>query len=179
MTAKLTAKQEQFCHEYLIDLNATQAAIRARYSNKTAGQIGDENLKKPQIAARIQALFKSRLERTQVHGDYVLRRLVEIDKMDIADILGDRGEVLPVRDWPLPWRRTLSGFDVSEMWDGSGDEREMTGLLKKIKWPDKLRNLELLGEHVAVGAFKETIDHNHKGVIGTIKRRIVDAPSRT
>ncbi|GAB3287837.1 terminase small subunit [Parahaliea aestuarii] len=55
----------------------------------------------------------------------------------------------------------------------------MTGLLKKIKWPDKLRNLELLGKHVAVGAFRETIDHNHRGKVKTITRRIVDAAGST
>jgi phage terminase small subunit len=46
-------------------------------------------------------------------------------------------------------------MDLSELWEGSGDERQMIGLLKKIKWPDKVKNLELLGKHVDVQAFKE------------------------
>lgn len=55
-TRGLTAKQDKFCREYVIDLNATQAAIRAGYSQKTAGQIGHENLKKPEILARVREI---------------------------------------------------------------------------------------------------------------------------
>jgi len=69
---KLTAKQESFVAEYLIDLNATQAAIRAGYSEKTAYSIGQENLTKPEIAAAVAAAQAERSERTEVTQDYVL-----------------------------------------------------------------------------------------------------------
>lgn len=72
---KLTAKQAVFVREYLIDLNATQAAIRAGYSGKTAGAIGDENLKKPEIAEAIQAAMDARSERTEITADYVLKSI--------------------------------------------------------------------------------------------------------
>ena len=68
----LTAKQQRFIQEYLIDLNATQAAIRAGYSAKTAGQIGDENLKKPQIARAVRAAVDERAIRTALTADKVL-----------------------------------------------------------------------------------------------------------
>lgn len=71
-------KQEAFVREYLIDLNATQAAIRAGYSAKTAGQIGDENLKKPEIKAAIQEAIKKREKRTRITQDYVLGGLKEV-----------------------------------------------------------------------------------------------------
>lgn len=74
----LTPKQERFCEEYLIDLNATQAAIRAGYSEDTAKQIGCENLTKPDLHARIVELQAARSARVQVDGDWVLRRLIEI-----------------------------------------------------------------------------------------------------
>lgn len=87
----LTGKQQQFVDEYLIDLNATQAAIRAGYSEKTAGQIGDENLKKPQIAQAIQAAMNKRAERTQVDADYVLRTIVDtIERCRQAEPVRDR-----------------------------------------------------------------------------------------
>lgn len=171
---KLTAKQEAFCREYLVDLNATQAAIRAGYSKNTAKATGSENLTKPDIAANIAEMKGKRMERAEINADYVLNRLIEIDEMDIADILDDQCGIKPVKEWPKAWRRTLSGMDVSELWEGSGDEREIAGLLKKIKWPDKLKNLELLGKHIEVNAFKEVVDHNHKGEIRTITRTIVD-----
>ena len=72
----LTPKQEHFVAEYLIDLNATQAAIRAGYSKKTAHVIGPENLGKPIIAAAIARAQGDRTERTNITQDYVLESIV-------------------------------------------------------------------------------------------------------
>lgn len=66
---KLTSKQEQFCREYIIDFNATQAAIRAGYSEKTARNIATENLSKPVISEFIDHLKKETAERTEVSAD--------------------------------------------------------------------------------------------------------------
>jgi len=87
----LTDKQQRFVAEYLIDLNATQAAIRAGYSEKTAGSVGGENLKKPEIAKAIQAAMNHRTERTQVDADYVLRTIVDtIERCKQAEPVRDR-----------------------------------------------------------------------------------------
>ncbi|WP_312740461.1 terminase small subunit [Cedecea neteri] len=151
----LTDKQEMFCREYLIDLNATQAAIRAGYSENTARKIGSENLTKPDIQDRIAELKSQRCELVGIDAAYVLKRLTEIDQMDVLDILMSTGELKPVKDWPKVWRTTLSGMDVMEM----ASEGSTAAMLKKIKWPDKVKNLELLGKHIDVSAFKENIDH--------------------
>lgn len=151
----LTDKQEMFCREYLIDLNATQAAIRAGYSEKTANRTASENMSKPDIQSRIAELKAQRNDLVGINATYVLKRLVEIDQMDVLDILTDSGELKAVRDWPLTWRTTLSGMEVMEM-SGEGNT---AALLKKIKWPDKVKNLELLGKHIDVSAFKEMVDH--------------------
>ncbi|WP_218966792.1 terminase small subunit [Snodgrassella alvi] len=147
----LTDKQQRFVEEYLIDFNATQAAIRAGYSQKTAGSVGHENLRKPEIVAALNKAKQARCERTQIDADYVLSRLVEIDQMDVADILNADGSVLPISQWPKVWRITLSGMDVLTMMD----KEDGQSILKKIKWPDKVKNLELLGKHVTVQAFNE------------------------
>ena len=76
MTA-LRPKQQLFIEEYLIDLNATRAAIRAGYSEKTARQMGTENLSKPVIQAAIQEAFQARSDRTNATQDWVLERLEE------------------------------------------------------------------------------------------------------
>ncbi|MCY9777895.1 terminase small subunit [Proteus mirabilis] len=151
----LTDKQEMFCREYLIDLNATQAAIRAGYSEKTANAQASRLLVNVNIQNRIQELKSNRNERVEVDADYVLKRLVEIDQMDVLDILNESGDLKPVRDWPKAWRTTLSGLDVMSISTG---EEGADALLKKIKWPDKVKNLELLGKHVKVQAFKEQIE---------------------
>lgn len=151
----LTDKQEMFCREYLIDLNATQAAIRAGYSAKTANRTASENLSKPDIQSRIAELKAQRNDLVGINATYVLNRLVEIDQMDVLDILNNSGELKPVAEWPKVWRTTLSGLEVMEM----ASEGSTAALLKKIKWPDKVKNLELLGKHIDVSAFKETVDH--------------------
>ncbi|EJD6087672.1 terminase small subunit [Proteus mirabilis] len=151
----LNDKQEMFCREYLIDLNATQAAIRAGYSEKTANAQASRLLVNVNIQNRIKELKSNRNERVEVDADYVLKRLVEIDQMDVLDILNESGDLKPVKDWPKAWRTTLSGLDVMSI---SAGEDGTDALLKKIKWPDKVKNLELLGKHVKVQAFKDQIE---------------------
>lgn len=82
--SKLTAKQELFCKEYLIDLNATQAAIRAGYSKNTACAIGTENLRKPNIALFIQEAMAERSESTGITADYVLNGIKELTDTLVA-----------------------------------------------------------------------------------------------
>ncbi|EAB7527721.1 TPA: terminase small subunit [Salmonella enterica] len=165
----LTDKQEMFCREYLIDLNATQAAIRAGYSAKTANRTASENMSKPDIQSRIAELKAKRNEDVSINSRYVLARLVEIDQMDVLDILTSTGELKPVAEWPKVWRTTLSGLDVVEM----SSEGNTAALLKKIKWPDKVKNLELLGKHIDVNAFKETVDHKSSDGTMTPKPTII------
>lgn len=171
----LREKQRLFVEEYLIDLNATQAAIRAGYSKRTAGQIGDENLKKPQIAQAIKEAMDARSQRAQINADYVLNRLVEIDQLDVLDIVRDDMSYKPLSEWPKVWRQFIAGFDIAEMFEGVGEDRAMVGLIKKIKWPDKVRNLELLGKHVGVNAFRDQVDVN---VIGSLADDIAQARKR-
>lgn len=157
----LTNKQRRFVEEYLVDLNATQAAIRAGYSERRASEIGYQNLRKPEIAAAVEAAMQARASRTEIDADYVLRRMVEIDQMDVLDIMSDDMQLKPVSQWPKVWRQYLSGFDLAEMFEGRGDDREMVGLLKKVKWPDKVKNLELLGRHF--GMFTDNVALSGKG----------------
>lgn len=76
--AKLTAKQEQFCQEYMIDLNATGAAVRAGYSEKTAGTISNENMQKPAITSRIAELKAERCATTKIDALWVLNQAVKV-----------------------------------------------------------------------------------------------------
>ena len=78
MAKPLTAKQDMFCLEYLIDLNATQAAIRAGYSSNTAKEQGYENLTKPHIQARVAKAMKERSENTKIDAAYVLKMSNEL-----------------------------------------------------------------------------------------------------
>jgi len=173
---KLNAQHEVFAVEYLKDLNATKAAIRAGYSAKTASRKGPDLANDPLVAELIHTLKTERVERTKVDADYVLKRLVEVDQMDAIDILNPDGSIKSIPDWPPIWRQMISGLDLSEIWEGSGDQRQMVGILKKIKWPDKTKNLELIGKHVDVQAFKDKVEHegNLKDLVPTINVNLTD-----
>lgn len=163
---KLTVRQRCFVQEYLIDLIATQAAIRAGYAKSTAEKkaslwVGESRDKCPEnmrhVWDAVQEAKQKRNEEAGVDASYVLNRLVEIDKMDVIDLMHDDGSLKPVSEWPKVWRQYISGFELADMFEGQGEDRMLIGILKKVKFPDKVKNLELLGKHVTVNAWKETI----------------------
>lgn len=154
----LTAMQEAYAQEYTkCPENQTQAAINAGFSHKTAAVKASAMMRDERIQKRIAELMEERNKRLRVSADYVLLRLVEIDQMDVIDILNDDGTLKPIREWPKIWRTTLSGFDLSSTIMNM-DETSIETILKKIKWPDKVKNLELIGKHVDVNAFKERLE---------------------
>lgn len=141
----LTAKQQAFVIEYLVDLNATQAAIRAGYSKRGAKDQAWQLMQRAEVAAAIKAAMEARNQRAQVDSDYVLQRLTAIDQMDLAEIHGDDGKLLPIKQWPIIWRQMVKEVDMK-----SG----------KVKFHDKLRALELIGKHVNVNAFRDQVEHS-------------------
>ncbi|MGV3805277.1 terminase small subunit [Citrobacter freundii] len=154
----LTAMQEAYAQEYTkCPENQTQAAINAGFSPNTAAVKASVMMRDERIQKRIAELMEERNKRLRVSADYVLLRLVEIDQMDVLDILNDDGTLKPIRQWPKIWRTTLSGFDLSSTIMNM-DETSIETILKKIKWPDKVKNLELIGKHVDVNAFKERLE---------------------
>lgn len=129
--AKLTAKQRRFCDEYLIDLNATQAAIRAEYSRKSARVIGQENLLKPAVKA------------------YIQQRMEEKEK----ELIADQNEVLKYLTSVIRGQSRSSVVVVENIGDYMSEAREME------KAPDKkerLKAAELLGK--AHGIFTDRVE---------------------
>ncbi|EOI5791955.1 terminase small subunit [Cronobacter malonaticus] len=156
----LTDMQERYCQEYVKTPDAQgQAAKRAgfsKYDNAAMRMMKDDR-----IRDRIAELMEERNRRLRVSADYVLIRLVEIDQMDVLDILNDDGSLKPIRDWPKVWRTSLSAMDINRLrMAGKDGEDDIESTLQKVKWPDKVKNLELIGKHVDVNAFKEVHEHN-------------------
>jgi phage terminase small subunit len=152
---RLTWKQLALVNALLTSekMGIEAAGIQAGFNKSSAAQAASRALALPHVAAYYQAELAKRAERTGIDADYVLRRLAEIDQLDVLDILTEGGDLKPVHDWPKVWRQSISGVDISAI--ASGDT---AAVLKKIKWPDKLRNLELIGKHVGVKAFSEQIE---------------------
>lgn len=155
----LTPKQTAFVEEYLKDLNATQAAIRAGYSEKTAYSIGQENLKKPEIAEAIVNAQAGRSERTKIDADWLLTRLAEEADADIADLYDEAtGALKPVHKWPKIFRQGLvAGMDVNQL----SVDGQSVGEVVKIKLADRNAKLKMIGDHIGVQAFKSQLEHKH------------------
>lgn len=162
---KLTPKQERFVEEYLIDLNATQAAIRAGYSKKTAGQIGDENLKKPQIKKAIEEAKEKRSERTEITQDRVLQELARIAFFDIRRLYNADGSLKRPSELDDEAAAVLAGVDVVEMQGGmsvdeNGNPAHVPMYTKKAKVFDKAAALTLAMRHL--GMLKDKMEVSGK-----------------
>lgn len=149
----MTPKQQAFVDEYLIDLNATQAATRAGYSARTANEQGARLLANASVSAAIAAAKRVRSEKTAVDAAWLLSRLADEATADVADLYDETGNVRAVKDWPLIWRTGLvAGIEVESIGAGAGT-------LTKIKLSDRVKRLELIGKHIDVQAFKDKIEH--------------------
>ena len=160
---KLTAKQQCFCEEYLIDLNATQAAIRAGYSEATANRIASENLSKLDIQECIAELMAERSEKTKLNAEYVLNRLHEIESFNSDSMYREDGNLKGVSEWPENAGRIISGIEISRTVLRGDDDDGGEIVTKKIKVESRTKALELMGKHVNIKAFDTTVTHT--GVI--------------
>lgn len=143
----MTKKQKRFVEEYLIDLNATQAAIRAGYSPDTAGSIGNENLKKPEIRTHIGKAMAERSKRTGVNADRVVEELAKIAFVNANEVIDP--DTATIREDALP-EDTAAIQSVKVKTFGED------GLEREIKMADKIKALELLGRHL--GMFKDKVE---------------------
>mgnify|MGYP005759730791 CR=1 FL=1 len=157
----MTKKQKRFIEEYLIDLNATQAAIRAGYSPDTAKSIGSENLTKPDITAQIARAMAERSRRTGVNADRVIMELAKIAFVNANDVIDPK--TATIKEGALP-EDTAAIQSVKVKTFGED------GLEREIKMADKLKALELLGKHL--GMFRDKLEVS--GTLETEKTKLDD-----
>jgi phage terminase small subunit len=147
---EFTPKQQAFIEEYLKDPNATQAALRAGYSSRTAYRSGADNLRKPQIRAAIARHREERCERVKVDADWVLHELITLAKANFLDYVDlESGGKVKVD------LSKLSRDQAAAVSEVTFDELAGGGTRVKFKLVDKLRTLDLLGKHTDVRAFLE------------------------
>jgi phage terminase small subunit len=154
----LSEKQKQFCREYIIDLNGTQAAIRAGYKEIGAKVQASRLLTNANVQRQINELMEKRADRTDIKADGVLKELGRIGYADVRQIFKDDGTVKPITEWPEELSRACAGIDVVETFEGHGADRVWTGYIKKIKFWDKPRALELIGKNQKL--FTDRVEHS-------------------
>lgn len=141
---RMTKKQKIFVEEYLIDLNATQAAIRAGYSPATARIIAAENLSKPNISAAVEKALAERSKRTGINADRVVKELARIAFVKITDVV-DPYDVTIKADASEDDLAAVQSVKVKTMDGDKGSSEE-----REVKLNDKIRALELLGKHLGM-----------------------------
>ena len=156
MPETLSAQHQAFVDEYIIDFNATKAAIRAGYTEKTARQQGSRLLSHADIQEAIRLAIEGRSKRTKVDADWLLTHCSQMLTADIGDILDELGHFKPIHDWPKIWRQMLNGTDIKEIFAYTGGEegaKDKVGEIIKAKFVSREKIMELTGKHINVAAF--------------------------
>lgn len=144
----MTSKQKRFCEEYIIDLNATQAAIRAGYSPKSAPKVGDQIRRKTEIAAEIARLQEIRSQKTGITAERVIEELRRLAFSDNRKLYREDGTLKLPHEWDEDTAAAVSGAETRENYRGV--------ITRKIRLWDKKGALELLGKHL--GLFKDRVE---------------------
>jgi phage terminase small subunit len=158
----LTPRQQRFVDEYLVDLNGTQAAIRAGYAAGSADVTAARQLAKPAVQAAIQTEQAVRAARVGVRADHVIRELALLAYSDIGQILDFSGEtprLRPASEIPESARRTISSVKVRRYLEGRGEEAREVEVTEFKLW-DKLSALEKLGKHLGMFVERHRIEGN-------------------
>ena len=171
--AKLTAKQSLFVKEYLVDLNATQAAIRAGFSAKTAQEQSSRMLSNVIIQAAIQEEMNKRAEKVGITAERVLNEIAKMAFLDPRKLFDADGKPLHITALDDDTAASIAGLDVVT----TGNQDVGYADVLKIKLADKAKNLELLGRHLKLftdkveqtGANGGAQEHNHNVTV-TISR---------
>ena len=165
----LTPKQARFVDEYLKDLNATQAAIRAGYSAKTAEQQGPRVLGYVGVASAIAKRIKARSDRTEITQDRVLQEYARLAFLDPAKLFDESGRPLPIQQMDEDTRRAIIGVDVATV----GNDQMGVGEVLKLRLADKRAALDSVARHL--GMFNDKLDLN---VTGPLAERLARARAR-
>ncbi len=169
MKPKLTKKQALFVEEYMKDLNASQAALRAGYSKKTAGRIGQQNLQKVVIQKEIQRLRNTVTLRNNVTIDKVLTEEHCIAHLDPAHLFDKSGKIKKIHEMPEAVRRAISAVKVKTKVLPNGDRFQTI----EVKLWDKGRSLERLGKYLGMYDQQKADSGSFDVLVGNIHEMIV------
>lgn len=152
----MTPKQERFIAEYLIDLNATQAAIRAGYSQKTAASIGEENLRKPEIAQAVAKGTQAQLAKAELTAQMVKDRLAALAFVDPRKFFNADGTIKPITELDADTAAAVAQFEVIKKNAEAGDGHMDT--VHKVRLVDSTKPLQTLADHF--GLTVQKLEHS-------------------
>lgn len=151
----LTDKALMFVEEYLVDFNQTQAAIRAGYSKSTAMALGHSLIKKPAIAEEIRKRMIARMKRVEIEQDRVLVELARLAFFDVRKLFNADGSPKSLSELDDETAAVIAGLEVTEIYEGSGEDRRFVGHVKRYKLADK--NAALVSAMRHLGMFNDRL----------------------
>lgn len=160
----LTNKKYLFCIYYLKDYNATQAAIKAKYSAKTAAQAATRLLRNVQVQQALAELKNEISQKVELTVERILLELMRIAFADLTQVFDESGNVKPWQEIPEDVRRCITGIDVQELYS----DQENIGKIKRVKFASKEKALELLGKYKDMFVEKLQVDDKREKAYLTI-----------
>lgn len=180
MPKSLTKRQERFKAEYILSLNATNAAIKAGYSEKTAYSQGQRLLKNVEIAAAIAKETGKVCTKLEISAERVLAEIAKLAFFDPRKLFESDGSPIQVHELDDETAMAVAGFEFIELFEGTGDQKHAYGLLKKYKLTDKRASLELLGKYLKLFTDRTEVTGLNGGPIQvrTLNDFYADLPAR-
>jgi phage terminase small subunit len=140
----MTPKQIAFVAEYLVDKNATQAAIRAGYSAKTANEQGARLLANVSVRATIDSALAKQADTLEISAARILRERARLAFLDPGKLFDADGQPIPIQNLDPDTRACIVGIEVQEQFEGHGEERRFIGYMKKYRLAGKDASLAAL-----------------------------------
>lgn len=162
MKAKVKTKtkagnlRSRFVDEFMIDRNATEAAIRAGYSKTTAGSQGSRLLKNVEILTEINKRSAEQSQRLRITADRVMQEYEALALLDPLDLFMSDGSFKPLDEIPEVARRAMAGIEIVELFDGRGNNKKHIGYVKKFKFVDKKGALDSIAK--ILGMMREKVE---------------------
>ncbi|MGD0236270.1 MAG: terminase small subunit [Syntrophorhabdales bacterium] len=177
---KLTAKQRLFIAEYGKDCNATQAAIRAGYSAKTAEQIGYQLLQKTWVSQAIEKEMQARLLKAGVQTDRVLIELARVGMSDIRKLFDENGQLKSPDQWDDDTAAAVAGLEVFEEFKGNrGQKKTAIGTTKKVRTYDKVRALDRLANLLDMDPARKISNPDDSPILDPIAKLLESIDGKT
>jgi phage terminase small subunit len=167
---RLPRRQQLFVAEYLVDLNATRAAIAAGYSERTAYSQGQRLLNNVEVAKILADKTSKRLDKLEITADSVLQGIAQLAHFDVRRFFDEKGNPKQIHELSDAEANAVAGFEVIELFDGEGDEKHCFGYLKKFRIADRGQNLERLGRYLKLFVDRQ----EHSGADGGPVRFVVE-----
>jgi phage terminase small subunit len=168
----LNPKQRRFVDEYAVDLNGAQAAIRAGYSKKTAKEQASRLLTNAHIGAAVQQRLAVSTKKAHLTVERIDQEIARLAFSDKRKLYRPDGTLKAPHEWDDDTAAAVAGVEVSELWEGHGEDREQVGVVKKVKVWDKPAALTLAARRLAL--LRDKTDDEHALVIALVRRLIVD-----